>query len=124
MLIVSKCISFLLLVLQMATNIMAKQHTVLISQVCRVEIRCRCRLSSFLEASEEVLFPAFKAAALLGTGPVLRASNIAYLCFSFAARSFASSLLLPPSSAFEDPCDYLGTIWVTQRNLPVLSSAD
>lgn len=93
MLVVSKCISFLLLMLQMATNIVVKQHTVLISQVCRIEIRCRCRLSFFLEASGEVLFPAFNATALLGTGPALRASNIAYLCFSFAA-----SLLLVPFS--------------------------
>lgn len=58
----------------------------------------------------------------LAPGP-LPSSESAMTVTSFSCCLTMTMTLLPFSSMFKDPCDYIGPIWMIQDNLPILRRA-
>lgn len=112
-----------------------KQHRFLILQLCWLEflnrphltkVKVSVGLSFFLEMLEENSLSCFFQLLEATCFPWLIAPYSIFTVSSHeSSPSHITSLwppLLPPSSTFKDPCDYIEPIWTIQINLPTSRS--
>lgn len=108
-----------------------KEHKCIVLQLCRSDIlpwsqwaKSKVPVAFLLDTlSRENLFPCcFQHLESLVNGHLLPSSKPATAGQVLLIWHHSKLFLLPPSYMFKDLCNYIGSTWIIQDNLPILRS--